>query len=331
MKKLLLALGAFLLLTASADAASRFAVCTVTCTWDNSSTAMWSTSSGGGTGASAPTSVDDAIFDSATCVGGVTCTTTVNANLSVRTLAIGTCTAATTGCILDFSVNNNNIQFAAATPALSLTGTGVRTLKMGSGTWTFGQASGTMITAATVTNLTMVASASTIVTNHTNTNPISTVTFNTGSGITWGKLTINGNVNQGVFSIIGSGAGTATFSDLRINGPNWVDYNGSGLHTMSTITISGTASAVVYLTQFNWAMASGTPTAAWAVMDHTTCSGGATFTFASSIGLGALGFCTVTAPTSGSSGGCILGGWLLWRDLPGNLNDNYPAWLEKAA
>ncbi len=33
----------------------------------------------------------------------------------------------------------------------------------------------------------------------------------------------------------------------------------------------------------------------------------------------------------GGGGGCILGGWLLWRDLPQHLNDNFPAWLEKTA
>jgi hypothetical protein len=32
-----------------------------------------------------------------------------------------------------------------------------------------------------------------------------------------------------------------------------------------------------------------------------------------------------------TSGGCILGGWLLWRDFHQDLNDNFPAWLDKAA
>src|SRR5258708_36798458 len=87
------------LFTTVASAANRFAVCTTTCTWDGASTAMWSTSSGGATGASVPGASDPVIFDGSTCVGGTTCTTTVNTNPTIASLTMGSCTASTTGCI----------------------------------------------------------------------------------------------------------------------------------------------------------------------------------------------------------------------------------------
>src|SRR5262245_672467 len=128
MRKLLLALG-LALLAGQALAANRFAVCTTTCTWDGASTAMWSTTSGGGTGASVPGSGDAVILDAATCVGGTTCTITVNTNPTIQSLTMGACTASTTGCILDFSVNNNSPTLSVV-PSLSVTGTGTRNLKM---------------------------------------------------------------------------------------------------------------------------------------------------------------------------------------------------------
>jgi hypothetical protein len=136
MKSLLrLGLVAFTLLFASqAQAANRFAVCTVTCTWDGSSTAMWSTSTGGATGASVPGSSDTAIFDGATCVGGVTCTITTNTNPSITSITFSACTASTAGCILDFSANNN---FATLSGGITSTGSGTRTLKCGTNTWIF--------------------------------------------------------------------------------------------------------------------------------------------------------------------------------------------------
>src|SRR6185312_14968270 len=105
---LLLAL-AFLASAAPAEAANRFAVCSTTCTWDNTSTAMWSTTSGGATGASAPTASDAVIIDAATCVGGTTCTiTTFAGTISVQNITWGACTASTTGCIVKADTNNTN-------------------------------------------------------------------------------------------------------------------------------------------------------------------------------------------------------------------------------
>ncbi len=159
MKRLILTLALFLDLTLSVDAANRFAVCVTTCTWDASSTTMWSTTSGGATGASVPGTSDSVVFDAATCVGGVTCTTTVNTNFTIQTLTMGACTASTTGCILDFSINNNSPTFN--TSGVNISGTGTRTLKMGSGTFSITGTSGVW-NAITVTNLTLTQGTSNI-------------------------------------------------------------------------------------------------------------------------------------------------------------------------
>src|SRR6266576_3994950 len=129
--KLILAAIFLLLSLCSADAANRFAVCTTTCTWDGASTAMWSTTSGGATGASVPGSADAVVIDNASCIGGTTCTITVNTNFNVLSLSITGCNASTTGCILDFSVNNNTVTIQTG---FSITGTTNGSMKLGSAT-----------------------------------------------------------------------------------------------------------------------------------------------------------------------------------------------------
>lgn len=69
-------------------------------TWDNTGTARWSTSSGGASGASAPTSADNVFFDSASNATGYTVTiagTAVCANLTVAGPASGNVTMSQAG------------------------------------------------------------------------------------------------------------------------------------------------------------------------------------------------------------------------------------------
>lgn len=323
MKRLFFVCAFFALTIGGAEAAARFGICATTCTWDNASTAMWSDSSGGATGFSAPTTVDTVTFDGNTCVGGTTCTITVNANLSINSLAMGTCTASTTGCILDFSANNNNIIFGHAATSFNIGGTGVRRLNMGSGTWSFANVStATMWNSAPATNLTLNANSSTIVTNHTNTT--ATVTFSTDTTLTLNNLTINANSSIGTLLFVG---GPINFTNLTINAPNYIDFNGGGQFNITTLNVNGTAitnNIGLFFPQFQ---VSSTVVATYAWLRGGVCN---TVTFASSVNGGLNSGCLTTAP-AGSTTACILGGWLLWRDMPGNLNDNFPAWLDKAA
>src|SRR5258708_7897020 len=200
MRRLALALFFLCLATTVANAANRFAVCTTTCTWDGSSTAMWSTSTGGATGASVPGAADAVIFDAATCVGGTTCTTTVNTNFTILSLTMGACTATTTGCILDFSVNNNNV---ALTAGFNISGTGTRTLKLGSSTVTLSTSSGVW-TATITTNLTFTPGTSNIV--------YAAGVINVNRGFSTGALTY-ATVTLGA----NTGSGLINFSDAGVN------------------------------------------------------------------------------------------------------------------
>ncbi len=330
MKRLVLALLLCLLAT-SVEAANRFARCATTCTWDNSSTAMWSTTSGGGTGASAPTSTDAVFFDGATCTGGTTCTTTVNANLNIFSLTMGACTASTTGCIIDFSVNNNTV----AMTGLSISGTGVRTLKMGSNTWTI-TVSGLMIDATTVTNMTFTPGTSNLVLQ-----PTANLTQSTfcvcSTSVVWGHVTVAS------FLTPGSTEGTLVFpgtnftiGTLSINAPNKVIFTNGGTITVtnpvtwagtsgtSSINISNSTDGIAG-TAGSVALAAGS-TMNWATFNTMTFTGSPVAS--NSFNLGRNTGITINPP---GGGGCIIGGWLLWRDMPENINDNFPAWLEKAA
>ena len=104
-------------------------------TWDNASTTNWSATSGGAAGASAPTTADDAIFDSASGTG--TCTVAATAacrdttvNSSTLVLSYGANCTLTRNLILTLgtiNVNGNTITAAA----FSSTNSNVRAVNFG--------------------------------------------------------------------------------------------------------------------------------------------------------------------------------------------------------
>ncbi len=246
MKRFLLALFALTLLTCSADAAARFAVCTTACTWDASNTSMWSTSSGGATGASVPGASDTVTLDAATCVGGTTCTITVNTNVNITSLTFGACTASTSGCILDFSVNNNNVTISTT---LSGAGTGTRTLRMGNGVWTFGGVSSSQWNFTTTTSLTLTINSSSIVW----VGGTSGATSFFGGGLTWGALTISANPSfpSTFYRIEPGNTANNTFASLTVNAPAVVQIRAGATQTFTGgITVSGSSSSnwVTFLT-----------------------------------------------------------------------------------
>lgn len=221
-----------------AEAANRFAVCTVTCTWDASSTAMWSTTTGGAIGASAPGTGDAVVFDGATCVGGVTCTITLNAPNNVQSITSGACTASTTGCIIDNSVNNNNITLSGNV-AWSNSGTGTRNVKLGSATYTISTNTCTSDpwTWTTTTNLTFSAGTSTI--NFTGSYSGSTgCTFALGA-LSYNNVNFSGSGNKVGINISGSNI----FASLSFTAPGNATFVGSITNSIGTLAIAGSNSS----------------------------------------------------------------------------------------
>lgn len=329
MRHILAALILLVLSVGTAGATPKFAVCSTACTWDGSSTAMWSLSSGGATGAAVPVAADTVTLDANTCVGGTTCTITVNTNFNIASLAMGACTASTTGCILDFSVNNNSV--TVSTNGFSITGSGVRQLKMGSAVINITGSNG-FWDATTVTNLTLTPGTSNIVFSGAST---ATRTF-TGGGKTYATVTVSPNSSSGVFQFTDTGN---TFGTLAITAPNWIFFSIFTTQTVTNqITWSGTSTQQL-LVSSNSQSLSGTinsPANAamtWAAFYRITMGGGGTHAATNSFNNGNNSGFTISAPSSigGGGGGCILGGWLLWRDLPEHINDNFPAWIDEAA
>lgn len=97
-------------------------------TWDGGTldSGRWVTASGGSTTTTAPTSIDTAVFD-ALSGGG---TVTVAGDFNISSIQFGSHTGT-----LDFSINNNSVNVAGT---FGGTGTGARTLKLGSATITCG-------------------------------------------------------------------------------------------------------------------------------------------------------------------------------------------------
>jgi hypothetical protein len=300
----------FILLPVSAHAAARFLVaCTSTCTWDASTTSIWSTTSGGSGGSSVPGSGDTVTLDANSCTGGVTCTITVNTTITVQSITMGACTASTTGCVLDFSVNNNNVTLSVANNAFSGTGTGTRTLKMGNGTWTMngttaGNAAWTM---SVTTNLTFNANSSTISITGSSTSPVN---FN-GGGLTYNALTIGGSARGGIKI-----SGANTFASLTITAPNSVLFPNGVTTTITNLIESSQAAANPILIASDGITSNAvatissanSPTLSWTSFKNTTWTGGGTFAATSSQDYGLNTGITITAPSSGSSGGFIIGG-----------------------
>lgn len=291
-----------LLWVTQADSAARFAVCTTTCTWDNSSTAMWSATSGGATGQSAPTSADTVTLDAATCVGGVTCTITVNANLSINAFTMGACTASTSGCVIDFSANNNSITI---TDTFNNSGTGTRTLNMGNGAWVVNSSNANAWLQGTVTGLTFNANSSTLTINGS----ASAARAFQGGGKAYNSVTFNLTNATGSLSITGANS----FVSLTLNGPQYYSWPNSTTQTITTLIVNSSSSSNI-IGMFSNSLGTSSTLAvtnassfSWAALRDMTFTTG-TIAATSSFNLGNNTGITITAPATGGGGGRIIGG-----------------------
>lgn len=140
-------------------------------------------------------------------------------------------TLALSGGTLD--ANGSNV----TCPSMSISGSLVRTLKMGSGTWTL-NGTGTVWITTTLTNLTLVRQTSTIL--------ISEVdgagkTFQ-GGGLTYNNLSITGG---GTGDIIFSG--NNTFNTLTISNPKTIKFTAGSNQTMNYFYATGASGALIFL------------------------------------------------------------------------------------
>lgn len=290
-----------LLVPETARATAKFLVlCTTACTWDNTNDTIWSLSSGGINNTTHPTSADTATLDASSCVGGVTCTITVAANLAVQSIAMGTCTASTTGCILDFSANNNNV---TVTTNVSLSGTGTRQFKCGTGTFTLNGSNTNVWDISTNTNLTLTCTGATIIVGNVgNANPQNFV----GGTQTYGTLQINSRTTGALVAI----TGTNTFTNLTFNGQGAMTFPNGVTTTVTTLSLQGSSTSAPLLFYTNVT----SPATILATAATVTNAGlrGITFTnltnATSSFDFGGNTGVTITPPSGGGSGGKIIGG-----------------------
>lgn len=294
-----------------AHAANRFAVCTGTCTWDSTSTAMWCATDTGCTGATAPVAADAVIFNANTCVGGVTCTVTVDSTINGATflsITAGACTASTTGCILDFSVNNPSITVSSL---ISLSGTGTRKYLLGSGTFTITTTiANTPFDLATTTNLDATSNLTANFVYSANTTVGRTFA---GGGRTYGSLTIASNSLRGAVVI----SGANTFSSISVAAGTWLQIAGGTTTTITNApTWAGTASSPISIQTSNFnsgaatlSIGSGTFTCDFCGLFLVTGTGGATFSATNSFDFGRNTNITISPPSGGGGGGGrIIGG-----------------------
>lgn len=257
-------------------------------TWDGSSTTHWAATTGGSSGASVPGSADTVTFDGSSGGG----TVTVNTNPNCISLTMG----AFTGTI-DFSVNNNSPTFQT----ISTTGSGARTLKMGSGTWTL-SGTGTVWNGATTTSFTLTPGSSTVNISDTSQNAKTIAT----SGLTLGAISLTGAGSGSRFRFSCSGG---TIGTLTVTAPCTMEFQQSATVTITNaFNWAGSSSNQINIrsqtqgTPATISVASGSPTMSWAGVCEITFSGGATFTATNSFDLGQNSGITITAPSSSGGG-----------------------------
>lgn len=238
--------------------------------WTTLNLTSWSISTGGVGGATVPGAGDTANFD-ASSGGG---TVTPNYNMSLGNLNMGAF-----GGTLDFSVNNNSPTISGA---FNCSGTGVRTFKAGTGTWTMTGTVSVVWQLSVITNLTATVSGCTI-----------TMSGN-GAQITGGSLTYGiVNFTGGGVNVIGS---TNTFGTLSYTGVGASDsfqINQNQIVT-GTLTITGNSSsnkvaimtsAAGTLRTFTFGSASFTNIASWTDISLTQNASGGSWTLNEALNL----------------------------------------------
>lgn len=242
-------------------------------TWNGTSTTNWSTTSGGASGASVPTSADNVFFDSASSGASYTVTmataTAVCANLSFAAPATGSVTWAGTSAASiygDLTIAasgvtrsyNGTITFLG-TGSFSVTTNGVSlssniTFNNTSGTWTLGSAltfgpRNMTLTAGTLNLNGYTLSGGSFIATGSTTRTLTTggATINvTGTGTAWSCATLT-NMTYTTIPVVNVTNGSATATTVQ-NGTGGVAENLSVSYNFTggtyALTLSGTANNI---------------------------------------------------------------------------------------
>lgn len=277
--------------------ASRFWVLG-TDSWTAANTAPWAATSNGAGGQSVPGSSDTVTFDANS--GGGTVTLNFGGTITIQSITMGAFTGT-----WDNSVNNNNMTLSSTGSAFNGSGSGTRTIRLGTATYTL-TATSCAWNFTTVTNLTYVGSSANIVF----TGSSGTRTINAGN-LSHGNVSFGASSGNGFCSI--SGSTTYTFASLAITAPNHlVGSGGTTLTITNAFTWNGSSSAQIGLTSTAAGSAlsiaaAGSSTAAWTAFRDITFTGSPTAS--NSFDLGGNSGITITAPSGGAAAAArVIGG-----------------------
>ena len=259
-------------------------------TWDTTSTANWSDTSGGSSGFGPPTSADDVIFDAASNVGTGAFTVTVSAAVcrdfstggaggaldGAMTLAMGTSTLTVHGSWTNPAVNfafsgTGTVTFASTTTGKTITTNGVSwpsavTFNGVGGAWELGGAFTTTST-VTVTNGDFSTSASNynltasaLSSSNSNIRTISlngsTVTLSAGAATLSFATSTNLTFNAGTSTITLSNAGPSfsgggqTFYNVTYSSGGSGNFTISGSNTFNNLTFTSRSATGLKLVVF---------------------------------------------------------------------------------
>lgn len=274
-------------------------------TWDSTTTTHWSASTGGAGGASAPTAGDTITFDANSGGGTVTVDSTID-GLTFNTITMGDFTGT-----FDNTVNNASMTLGGTggVAGLNISGTGTRTIKLGSGTYTLKTTSNNCFNATTTTNLTFNAADNTgtfnIVTNGAG---FTTQDFIPGS-LTFANMTYN--VTRRTDGSCARINGSTTFKAITFSGTG---YGALDLPPGGTVTVvdplvwAGSASGPLFIFAHQFPTTSkGTLAVAvgsaidWGIIGDTAFTG-TTVLATNSFSLGNNSGVTITAPAAGAVG-----------------------------
>jgi hypothetical protein len=265
-------------------------------TWDSTTQTNWAATSNGAGGASVPAATDSVTFDASSGAGTCTVAATINGSNTIVSLTCGLM-----GMTLDFATNNPSLTLGS----INLSGTGTKTVNLGSGTFTLTTTVGNTWEASTASNLTLNAGTSTILLSATATGARS---INLGSGKTLNNVTVTNSTPSAMGISFGSAAtisGTLTLT-------NCLDFTmgNTGTMTIANFVYSGTVTNQALLSSSSGIpvtlSTSGTNTLDHVTVQNITKAGTGSISVTNGFDAGGNTGVTITPPTA-ASGGQVIG------------------------